>query len=171
METLSKIEVPAKKAVKPPPKRNWRRQRTGRGVRPLTGSPGYSSRRVDCLLGENYVVSLAVVLKGDEQEVLRPPQSPTVPSAARQGLILRGNFFLKSLEPLSSALDFECIIDTSCEAIGFIGNELVPDLVCTRADSPIRVIRAGSNSLKGGAHFIHGDLLLSVSHKGKYVRA
>ena len=114
---------------------------------------------------------LAVVLKGDEQEVLRPPRSAVVDSAARKGLILPGTFFLKSLEPLSSALDFQCIIDTGCEAIGVIGYELVPDLVSTKADSPIRLIGAGSNSLKGGTHCIHGALLLPVSHKGKYVRA
>ena len=114
---------------------------------------------------------LAVVLKGDEQEVLRPPRSAVVDSAARKGLILPGTFFFKSLEPLSSALDFQCIIDTGCEAIGVIGYELVPDLVRTKADSPIRLIGAGSNSLKGGTHCIHGALLLPVSHKGKYVRA
>ena len=114
---------------------------------------------------------LAVVLKGDEQEVLRPPRSAVVDSAARKGLILPGTFFLKSLEPLSSALDFQCIIDTGCEAIGVIGYELVPDLVRTKAHSPIRLIGAGSNSLKGGTHCIHGALLLPVSHKGKYVRA
>ena len=92
-------------------------------------------------------------------------------SAARKGLILPGTFFLKSPEPLSSALDFQCIIYTGCEAIGVIGYELVPDLVRTKADSPIRLIGAGSNSLKGGIHCIHGALLLPVSHIGKYVRA
>ena len=92
-------------------------------------------------------------------------------SAARKGLILPGTFFLKSLEPLSSALDFQCIIDTGCEALGVIRYELVPDLVRTKADSPIRLIGAGSNSLKGGTHCIHGALLLPVSHKGKYIRA
>ena len=80
---------------------------------------------------------LAVVLKGDEQEVLRPPRSAVVDSAARKGLILPGTFFLKSPEPLSSALDFQCIIDTGCEAIGVIGYELVPDLVRTKAVSQI----------------------------------
>ena len=126
---------------------------------------------MDCLWGEEYAVRLAVVLKGDEREVLRPPRSAVVDSAARKGLILPGTFFLKSLEPLSSALDFQCIIDTGCEAIGVIGYEMVPDLVRAKADSPIRLIGAGSNSLKGGTHCIHGALLLPVSHKGKYVRA
>ena len=92
-------------------------------------------------------------------------------SAARKGLILPGTFSLKSLEPLLSALDFQCIIDTGCEALGVIEYELVPDLVRTKADSPIRLIRAGSYSLKGGTHCIHGALLLPVSHKGKYVQA
>ena len=114
---------------------------------------------------------VAVVLKGNEQEVLRPPRSAVVHSAARKDLILPGTFFLKSLEPLSTALDFQCILDTGCEAIGVIGYELVPDLVRTKADSPIWLIGAGSNSLKGGTHCIHGALLLPVSHKGKYVPA
>ena len=48
---------------------------------------------------------------------------------------------------------------------------MVPDLVRTKADSPIRLIGAGTHSLKGGTHCIHGALLLPVSHKGKYVRA
>ena len=63
------------------------------------------------------------------------------------------------------------IIVTGCEALGVIGYELVPDLVRTKADSPIRLIGAGSDSLKGGTHCVHGALLLPVSHKGKYVRA
>ena len=114
---------------------------------------------------------LAGVLKGDEQEVLRPPRSAVVDSTVKKGLILPGTFFLKSLEPLSSALDFQCIMDTGCEAIGVIRYELVPDLVRTKADSPICLIGAGSNSLKGGTHCIHGAFLLPVSHKGKYLRA
>ena len=114
---------------------------------------------------------LAVVIKEDEQAVLRPPRSAVVDSAARKGLILPGTFFLKSLQRLSSALDFQCIIDTGCEALGVIGYELVPDLVPTKADSLIRLIGAESNSPKGGTHCIHGALLLPVSHKGKYVRA
>ena len=76
-----------------------------------------------------------MVLKGDEQEVLRPPQSAEVDLAARKGLILPGTFFLKSMEGLSSALVFQCIIDTGCEAIGAVGYELVPDLVRTKADT------------------------------------
>ena len=160
-----------KKAAKPPPERNSRRERTRRGVGPLTGRPGYPSLRVDCLWGEKYAVRLAVVLKGDEREVLRPPRSAVVDSAARKSLILPGTFFLKSLEPLSLALAFQCIIDTGCEAIGVIGYELVRDLVGTKSDSPTRLIGAGSNSLKEGTHCIHGALLLPVSHKGKYVRA
>ena len=92
-------------------------------------------------------------------------------SAARKGLILPETFFLNYLEPLSSALDFQCIIDTGCEAIGVIGYELVPDLVRTKGDSPIRLIWAGSNSLKGDTHCIPRALLLPISHKGKYVRA
>ena len=92
-------------------------------------------------------------------------------SAARKVLIPPGTSFLKSLEPLSSALDFQCIIDTGCEAIGVSGYEFVPDLIRTKADSPIRLIRAGSNSLKGGTHCIHGALFLPVSHKEKYVGA
>ena len=114
---------------------------------------------------------LAVVLEGDELEVLRPPRSAVVDSAARKGLILPGTFLFKSLEPLLSALDFQCIIDTGCDALGVIGYELVPDQVRTKADSPIRLIGAGSSSLKGGTHCIHGALLLPGSHKGKYVRA
>ena len=65
---------------------------------------------MDCLWGEEYAVRLAVVLKGDEREILRPPRSAVVDSAARKGLILPGTLFLKSLGPLSSALDFQCII-------------------------------------------------------------
>ena len=114
---------------------------------------------------------LAVVLKGEEQEVLRPPRSAVVDSAARKILILPGTLSFPSLDPLLSALDFECIIDTGCEAMGVIGYELVPDLVRTKADSPIPLIGAGSNSLKGGTNYIHGALLLPVSHKGKYIRA
>ena len=109
---------------------------------------------------------LPVVLKGDEQEVPRPPRSAVVDSAARKGLILPGAFFLKSLEPLLSALDFQCIIHTGCEALGVIGYELVPDLVRTKADSAIRLIGAGSNSLKGGTHCIHGALLSPYHTKG-----
>ena len=69
-------------------------------------------------------------------------------SVARKGLILPGTFFSKFLEPLLSALDFQCIVDTGCEAIGVIGYQLVPDLVRTKAESPIRLIGARSNSLK-----------------------
>ena len=165
------LKLQPKKAAKPPLKRNWRHERTRRGLGPLTKRAGYPSLRADCLWGEEYAVRLAVVLKGDEQEVLRPPQSAVVDSAARKGLILPGTFFFKSLEPLLSALDFQCIIHTACEALGVIRYELVPDLVRTKADSPIRLIGAGSNSLKGGTHCIHGALLLPVSHKGRYVRA
>ena len=160
-----------KKAANPPPKGNSRCERTQRGVGPLTGRPGYPSVRVDCLWGERYAVRLAVVLQGDEQEVLRPPRSAVVDSAAGKSLILPGTFFLKSLDPLLSTLDFQCIIDMGCEAIGVIGYELVPDLVCTKADSPIGLIGAGSKSLKGCTHCIHAAPLLPVSHKGKYVRA
>ena len=56
------------------------------------------------------------LLRGDEQEVLTPPQSAVVDSAARKDLILPGTFFSKSLEPLLSALDFQCIIDTDSKA-------------------------------------------------------
>ena len=76
--------------------------------------------------------------------------------SSQKGLILPGTFFLKSLEPRLSALDFQCIIHTGCEAIGVIGYELVPDLIRTKADSPIQLIGAGSNSLKGGTHCMHG---------------
>ena len=75
------------------------------------------------------------------------------------------------MEPLSSAVAFQCIISTGSEDIGVIAYELLPDLVRTKADSPIRLMGAGSNSLKGGTHCIHGALLLPVSHKGKYFRA
>ena len=115
-------------------------------------------------------VRLTVVLKGDEHKVLRQPWSAVVDSAARKGLIPPGTFLLKSLEPLSSALDFQCIIDTGCEAIWVLVYELVPDVVHTKGDSPIRLIGAGSNSLEGGTHCIHGALLLPISHKAKYVR-
>ena len=100
----------------------------------------------------------AVVLKGDEHEVLRPLQSVVVDSAARKVLSLPATFFFKSLEPLSSAPDFQCIIDTGFEAIGVIGYELVPDLVCTKADTRIRLTGARSSFLKGGTHCIHGAL-------------
>ena len=43
--------------------------------------------------------------------------------------------------------------------------------VRTKADSPIRLISAGSYSLKRGTHCIHGAVLLSVAHKGEYAKA
>ena len=81
-----------------------------------------------------------MVLKGDEREVLRPLQSAVGGSASRKGPIVPGTFVFKSPEYLLSALDFQCIIDTGCEATGVIGYELVPDLVRTKDDSPIRLI-------------------------------
>ena len=83
---------------------------------------------------------LAVVLKVGEQEVLKPPRSAVVDSAARKVLLLPGTFFLKSLEPLLLAPYFQCIIDTGCESVGVIGYELVQHLVRTTADSGIRLI-------------------------------
>ena len=83
---------------------------------------------------------LAVVLNGDEQQVLRQPRSAVVDSAARKGLILLETSSFQSLEPLLSSLDLLCIIDTGSEAIGVIPYELLTDLVRTKADSPIRLI-------------------------------
>jgi hypothetical protein len=129
------------------------------------------SLRVDCVWGELNAVRLALVLRGDEREVLRPPRSAVADSASRKGLILPGTFIFQALAPLSSALDFQCIIDTGCEAFGVIGFELVPEMVRSKAESPIRLIGAGSNSLRGGTHCIRGAFLLPVFSDGEYVRA
>ena len=68
-------------------------------VGPFTGRPGYPRLRVACLWGEKYGVCLAVVLNGDEREVLRLPRSTVVDSASRSGPTLPGTFVFKSLEP------------------------------------------------------------------------
>ena len=127
--------------------------------------------KVDCHWGETHALRLDVVLKGSEREVLRQPRTAVLDTPARRGLIVPGTFIFSKLQPLSSALNFQCVIDTGCEALGVIGYELVPEMVRSRADSPIRLVGAGSNPLKGGTHCIRGALLLPIAHDGEYVRA
>ena len=81
----------------------------------ITGRPGYPSLGFDCLWGEENALRLAVVLKGDELEVLRPPRSAIVESGAKKAPSSQGPSFSSLKDLLLSALDFQCIIDTGCE--------------------------------------------------------
>ena len=73
-------------------------------------------------------------------------------SASLKGLVILRKFFFKSPEPVSSAVEFLCIMDMGYGVSRVIGYGVVPQLVRPKAQSPIRLIEAGSYSFKGGTH-------------------